>query len=170
MDFSGGVLTSDAGVLLLREVEEQIGLIKTMVEAIHDPRDARYVRHTLTDLLIQRIAQISCGYEDANDCNDLRNDPVFKMLAGRFPELDEALASQPTMSRFENSISRTALYRLAKAFVDTFVASYEKAPETIVVDFDDTNNNVHGGQQLSFFNGYYGETCYMPLHVVEAVR
>lgn len=169
LDFSGGVLTSDAGVLLLREVEEQIGLIKTMAEAIHDPRDARYVKHTLTDLLIQRIAQIACGYEDANDCNDLRNDPVFKMLAGRFPELGEALASQPTMSRFETSISRTTLYRLAKAFVDTFVASYEKAPETIVLDCDDTNNNVHGDQQLSFFNGYYGESCYMPLHVYEGL-
>jgi len=93
LDFSGGVLTSDAGVLLLREVEEQIGLIQAMVEVIPDARDARYVKHTLTDLLIQRIAQMACGYEDANDCNDLRNDPVFKMLAGRFPELDEALAS-----------------------------------------------------------------------------
>ena len=169
LDFSGGGLTSDAGALLLREVEEQIGLIKAMVEAIHDPRDARYVKHTLTELLIQRIAQIACGYEDANDCNDLRNDPVFKMLAGRFPELDEALASQPTMSRFENSISSTTLYRLAKAFADTFVASYEKAPETIVVDCDDTNNNVHGSQQLSFFNGYYGERCFMPLHVYEGL-
>jgi len=169
LDFSGGLLTSDAGALLLREVEEQIGLIKAMVEAVHDPRDARYVKHTLTDLLIQRITQIACGYEDANDCNDLRNDPVFKMLAGRFPELGEALASQPTMSRFENSISKTTLYRLAKAFVDTFVASYEKAPEMIVVDFDDTNNNVHGGQQLSFFNGYYGEKCFMPLHVYEGL-
>ena len=169
LDFSGGLLTSDAGALLLREVEEQIGLIKAMVEAVHDPRDARYVKHTLTDLLIQRITQIACGYEDANDCNDLRNDPVFKMLAGRFPELGEALASQPTMSRFENSISRTTLYRLAKSFVDTFVASYEKAPEMIVVDFDDTNNNVHGGQQLSFFNGYYGEKCFMPLHVYEGL-
>ncbi len=169
LDFSGGLLTSDAGALLLREVEEQIGLIQAMVEVIPDARDARYVKHTLTELLIQRVAQIACGYEDANDCNDLRNDPVFKMLAGRFPELDEALASQPTMSRFENSISRTTLYRLARAFVDTFVASYEKAPETIVVDFDDTNNNVHGDQQLSLFNGYYGESCYMPLHVYEGL-
>lgn len=169
LDFSGGVLTSDAGVLLLREVEEQIGLIRAMVVVISDLRDARYVKHTLTDLLIQRIAQMACGYEDANDCNDLRNDPIFKMLAGRFPELDEALASQPTMSRFENSISTPTLYRLAKAFVDTFVASYEKAPEIIVLDFDDTNNNVHGDQQLSLFNTYYGESCFMPLHVYEGL-
>ncbi len=169
LEFSGGALTSDAGVLLLREVEEQIGLIQAMGEVIPDARDARYVKHTLTDLLIQRIAQIACGYEDANDCNDLRTDPGFKMLAGRFPELDEALASHPPMSRFENSISRTTLYRLAKAFVDTFVASYEKAPETIVLDFDDTNNNVHGGQQLSLFKKDYGESCFMPLHVYEGV-
>lgn len=169
LDFGGGALTSDAGVLLLREVEEQIGLIQAMVEVIPDARDARYVKHTLTDLLIQRIAQIACGYEDAKDCNDLRNDPVFKMLAGRFPELDEALASQPTMSRFENSISGTTLYRLAKAFVDTFVASYEKAPEIMVLDFDDTNNKVHGDQQVSLFNKYYGESCFMPLHVYEGL-
>ena len=169
LDFSGGLLTSDTGALLLREVEEQIGLIKAMVEVIHDSRDARYVKHALAELLIQRISQIACGYEDTNDCNELRNDPVFKMLAGRFPELDEALASQPTMCRFENSISRTTLYRLAKTFVDTFVASYEKAPETIVVDCDDTNNDVHGGQQLSLFNGYYGERCFMPLHIYEGL-
>ena len=98
LDFSGGTLTSDAGVLLLREVEEQIGLIQAMVEVIPDPRDARYVKHTLTDLLIQRIAQIACGYEDANDCNDLRNDPVFKMrraLLGTWKAVDRQVNGKP---------------------------------------------------------------------------
>jgi len=133
LNFEGGNISSDAGALLLREVEEQIGLIRAMAGVILDNRDARYVKQTLTDLLIQRIAQIACGYEDANDCNDLRNDPVFKMLAGRYPEIDDALASQPTMSRFENAVSRTTLYRLAIVFADTFVASYASPPSVIVI-------------------------------------
>ena len=126
LNFNGGFLSSDAGALLLREVEEQIGLIREMANVIPDSRDARYITHKITDFLTQRVAQIACGYEDANDCDDLRNDPIFKMIAGRYPEFGEALASQPTMSRFENSISRTTLYRLARVFADIFIASYEE--------------------------------------------
>lgn len=169
LNFEGGNISSDAGALLLQEVEEQIGLIRSIAEVIPDNRDGRYVRHTLTDLLIQRIAQIACGYEDANDCNDLRNDPIFKMLAGRYPEIGDALASQPTMSRFENTISRTTLYRIAIVFADIFVASYDIAPSAIVIDFDDTEDKVHGSQQQSLFNGYYGNHCFMPLHVYEGL-
>ncbi len=161
LNFNGGDISSDAGALLFREVEVQIGLIKAMAGVIPESRDTRYVRHTLTDLLIQRVTQISCGYEDANDCDDLRNDPVFKILAGRYPEIGDALSSQPTMSRFENSISRTTLYRLATVFVDAFVASYAAPPPVIVLDFDDTEDRVHGNQQLNLFNGYYGNHCFM---------
>lgn len=169
LDFNGGFLSSDAGVLLLGEVEQQIGLIRAMAEAIPDSRDVRYVRHTLTDLLMQRVSQIACGYEDADDCDDLRNDPIFKILANRYPEIGEALASQPTMSRFENSISRTTLYRLARVFVDVFIASYEKEPEVIVLDFDDTADMVHGSQQLSLFNNYFKGYCFTPSHVYEGL-
>lgn len=169
MNFDGGSISSDAGALLLREVEEQIGLIRAMAGVIPDNRDARYVKHTLTDLMIQRIAQIYCGYEDANDCNRLREDPVFKMLADRCPEIGEALASQPTMSRFENTISRTTLYRLAVIFADAFIASYSSPPSVIVLDLDDTEDKVYGAQQLSLFNGYYGDHCYLPLHVYEGL-
>jgi hypothetical protein len=169
LDFNGGFLSSDAGVLLLAEVEQHIGLIREMVKVIPDSRDVRYVLHSLTDLLIQRVAQIACGYEDANDCNTLRHDPIFKLLAGRYPEIGQALASQPTMSRFENSISRTTLYRLARVFVEVFVASYEQEPEVIVLDFDDTDDVVHGNQQLALFNKYYKEHCFMPLHVYEGL-
>ena len=116
-----------------------------------------------------RIAQISCGYEDANDCDGLRNDPVFKILAGRYPEIGDALSSQPTMSRFENSVSRTTLFRLATVFVDAFVASYAAPPPVIVPDFDDTEDRVYGCQQLNLFNGYYGCHCHMPLHVYEGL-
>ncbi|MCP4115769.1 MAG: IS1380 family transposase, partial [Desulfobacteraceae bacterium] len=153
LNFNGGNISSDAGALLLRVVEERIGLIKAMAEVIPDSRDARYVRHTLTDLLIQRVTQISCGYEDANTCDDLRNHPVFKILTGRYPEIGDALSSQPTMSRFENSITRTTLYRLATVFIDAFVASYATPPSVIVLDFDDTEDRVHGNQQLNLFNG-----------------
>ncbi len=169
LDFNGGLLSSDAGVLLLREVEAHIGIIRAMAEVIPDSRDARYVKHTLTNLLIQRVAQIACGYEDANDCDHLRNDPIFKMLAGRYPEIGEALASQPTMSRFENSISRTTLYRLGKAFADVFIASYDEAPKIIVLDFDDTADTVHGDQEEALYNDYYKEYCFMPLHVYEGL-
>jgi hypothetical protein len=169
LDFEGGSLTSDAGILLLREVEQQIGIIKGLAEVINDPRDARYVKHTLMELLMQRVGQISSGYEDANDCNTLRDDPIFKMFAGRLPESDPALASQPTMSRFENSISRTYLFRLARVFADKFIASYNAPPKVIVVDFDDTEDKVYGGQQLAMFNNYFKDYCLMPLHVYEGL-
>jgi len=157
LDFNGGLISSDSGVLLLKEIEEQIGLIKAIEKVIPESRDTRYVKHAIHDLLMQRVAQIACGYEDANDCNDLRNDPIFKILADRYPESGEALASQPTMSRFENSISRTTLYRIARVFADAFIASYEQEPEIIVLDFDDTEDIVHGDQQLSLFNNYFKE-------------
>jgi hypothetical protein len=169
LNFEGGSQSADAGILIMREIEEQIGLIRAMSGAIPDPRDARYVKHTLTDLLIQRIGQICCGYEDANDCNRFRDDPVFRILAGRYPEIGETLASQPTMSRFENRVSRTTLYRLALIFADVFVASYDSPPTVIVIDFDDTEDRVHGDQQMSLFNGYYDDYCYMPLHVYEGL-
>ncbi|MDZ7301406.1 MAG: transposase, partial [candidate division KSB1 bacterium] len=144
LDFEGGALSSDAGILLLREVEQQTGLINALAEVINDPRDPRYVKHTVADLLTQRIAQIASGYEDADDCDELRDDPIFKMFANRHPESGDPLSSQPTMSRFENSISRTGLYRLALVFADRFIASYEKEPEIIVLDADDTEDVVHG--------------------------
>jgi hypothetical protein len=167
INFNGGFLSSDAGALLLRDVEEQIGLIRKMAEVIPDSRDARYIRHKIEELLSQRVAQIACGYEDADDCDALRNDPIFKMIAGRYPEFGEALASQPTMSRCENSMTRTTLYRLARVFADMFTASYAEEPECIILDFDDTDDPVHGLQQLSLFNNYYKEQCYLPLHVYE---
>jgi hypothetical protein len=169
LNFSGPDQTSDAGVLLLKEVEEQIGIIEKMSGVIRDDLDARYVKHTLTDLLIQRVSQIGCGYEDGNDCNILRGDPAFKMTAGRNPETGKDLCSQPTMSRFENSVSRTDLYRIALIFAGNFVSSYAAAPPVIVIDFDDTEDKVFGSQQYTLFNGYYGDYCYLPLHVYEGL-
>ena len=169
LNFEGGLLSSDAGILLLKEVEEQIGLVHTMAEAMSDSRDSRYIKHTTYELLMQRIFQIASGYEDANDCNELREDPIFKLVCDRFPETDASLASQPTMTRFENRPSRTFLYRMARVLVDAFITSYEKEPKLIVLDFDDTENDVYGNQQLALFNGLFKEYCFTPLYVFEGI-
>lgn len=169
LDFEGGSLSSDAGILLLREVEQQIGLISALARVIDDQRDPRYVKHTIEELMLERIAQIACGYEDADDCDELRDDPIFKMFAGRAPESGNALGSQPTMSRLENAVSRRDLYRLATVFIDKFVDSYDKEPKVIILDFDNTEDKVHGGQQLALFNNFFKAYCFMPLHVYEGL-
>ena len=167
IDFQGGSITSDAGVLLLSETESQVSIISSLSKCIHDSRRFSSITHSVNDLMTQRIFQISCGYEDANDCNTLRQDPAMKMAVGKLPDTDGDLASQPTISRLENMITRTELYRMAKVFLDQFLASYSEPPEIIVLDFDDTDDTVHGQQQLALFSGYHQETCYQPLHVYE---
>lgn len=165
-DFTGGEVSSDAGVLLLKEETNRIGIIDKLAESICDPRDQSYVIHDYKTLLTQRIMQILCGYEDANDADCLRTDPGFKAACDRLPS-DGDLASQPTMSRFENSLTTRDIYRTAKALVKLFIASYKTAPEGIILDIDDTDDPTHGAQQLSLFNGYYDEYCYQPLFIFE---
>ena len=117
-DFDGGALTSDSGVLLLREVESRVRIIERMASVLPDHRHQSYVAHSVVDLLKQRVFQIACGYEDANDCNALRSDPGFKAACNRLPITGKDLSSQATMSRLENSVRRSTLYRIAQAFVD----------------------------------------------------
>ena len=167
-DFTGGQMTSDAGVLLLRETEKRIGILSALSRAIKDERHQGYVRHTLNALLSQRVFQIACGYEDANDSNTLRVDPALKAACEKLPS-EQELASQPTFSRLENSIQKPDLYRIAESFVESFIASYEQAPEAIVLELDDTDDPTHGAQQLQFFNGYYDEYCFLPLHLYEGI-
>jgi hypothetical protein len=166
-DFAGGTLTSDGGVLLLRETEARVGVIRRFVEVLDDRRDPRYTDHSYEEMLRQRIFQIACGYDDANDCNRLRRDPAFKAACDRLPIVGEPLASQPTMSRLENAPRRSELYRMAQALLDTFVASYERAPTVLLLDIDDTADEVHGAQQQALFNGYYDAYCYLPLYIYE---
>jgi hypothetical protein len=148
VDFDGGRLSSDGGLILLGDPDEQIGLTRDLAAVLRDPRDPRRVNFTLHDLLKQRVLQIAAGYEDANDANTLRHDPILKLLRGRLPARGPPpLASQPTISRFENRVSRTELYRLARVLVDQIVASYERAPKLIVLDFDDTADPAHGEQE-----------------------
>ena len=173
----GGILTSlpvrvrtqtgDSGVMLIREVEAKIGILCRITEALTDSRHPSYVDHSLADLVIQRVFQMACGYEDANDCNALRTDPGFKAACDRLPVSGAALASQPTMSRLENRINRRDLYRIGQAFADGFIASYKQPPEAILLDIDDTEDKVYGSQQLSLFNAYFKSHCYQPLHIYE---
>lgn len=165
--FDGGEVTSDAGVLFLRQTEAKVGIIERVARAFRDRRHPGYIKHQLIELMRQRVFQIAGGYEDGNDANDLRTDPVMKMACERLPISDAPLASQPTMSRFENALSRTDLYRLAEAFLEGFIASYATAPEAIILDFDETADPTHGHQQLAFFNAFHDSYCYMPLHVYE---
>ena len=166
-DFDGGNVTTDGGVLFLRHVESSVGVIRRIVDCLVDRRHPSYVRHSVEEMIRQRVLQIACGYEDANDCNELRRDPAFKAACDRLPISGEDLSSQPTMSRLENSMRRKDLYRMACALVDGFLASYPEPPEAIILDMDDTDNPTHGAQQLSFFNGYYDEHCFLPLHIYE---
>ena len=163
--FDGGTLTSDSGALLLRAVESQVGVVDQLTQALTDRRHPRYVVHPLADLLKQRVFQIACGYEDANDCNDLRTDPGFKAACDRWPISGKDLASQPTMSRLENGVRE--LYRMAYALADVFIASYDQPPSYQVLDIDDTEDEVHGHQPLALFNAYYDARCFLPLHIYE---
>ena len=167
--FDGGRLSSDAGLVLLQDPDEQLGLTRALAAVLQDPRDPRRVHFTLHDLLKQRVLQIAAGYEDANDANTLRHDPLFKLLLGRLPDTGAPLASQPTLSRFENHVSRTELYRMARVLVEQFLASYARPPQLIVLDFDDTEDPVHGEQEQARYDGYYGDYCFLPLHLYEGL-
>jgi hypothetical protein len=169
IDFCEDKLSTDTGALLLKELEQHIGIIAGLDSVINDNRNQSYVEHTHKEMLTQRIFQIAAGYEDAIDCNTLRNDPVFKMCLGKLPETDPALASQPTMTRFENSIGIKTAYKLAQVFFDSFIKSYTEEPEIIVIDADDTDYTGHGHQEGLFYNDYYGENCYMPLMIFEGL-
>lgn len=155
--------SNDGGLLLLREVENQIGLIDGLSNCINDERHQSYVEHSIKSMLSQRVMQIAAGYEDANDCNVLNDDEILKLCANQ----EKALASQPTISRFENKVNTKELYNMAKVFVDRFMASYESEPGIVILDPDDTNSFTYGQQELTLFNNYYGDYCYMPLHIYE---
>ena len=122
-DFTGGVVTSEVGVLVMIETAKRIGIIEQLAETIHDKRHQGCVKREIAELLMQRMFQIICGYEDANDANDLRVDPGFKASCNRLSS-EADFASQPTITRFENSISKKDLYRIAEVFVDQFFALY----------------------------------------------
>ena len=166
--FDGGRLTSDAGVLVLAEVERRLGLAERLARCIDDPRAPERVRHDLAEMIRFRALLIAAGYADANDCDALRTDPAFKMAVGRLPESGEDLCSQPTMCRLENLPGPTALKRMMAAMVELFCDSFAQVPRRIVLDIDDTEDRVHGRQQLSLFHAHYDSRCFLPIHIYEA--
>jgi hypothetical protein len=166
--FDGGRITSDGGVMLLAAAERRLQLADRLAAAIHDPRDARRVRHAIADIVRARIFAIACGYEDANDLDRLRSDPAFKLACGRLPDSGIDLCSQPTCSRLENLPDLKTVIRLGDVLVDLWLSSYAAPPATVTLDIDDTLDVVHGHQQLSLFNAHYDERCFLPIHVYDA--
>ena len=168
VDFCGGQISSDVGLLPLRAFDQRHGLTLSLAERVSDPREDERVRHSVLSLFRQRIYQIIAGYEDANDADLLRHDPAFQILADQ--PLGEALGSQPTLSRWENAPSAREIIRLQDALLDWFVSvcgeQVRKRGE-ILLDVDSTDDPTHGQQQLSFFNGGYGQHMYHPLLVFE---
>ena len=154
-------LTSDAGLLPIREFDQRIGLTEQFAAALTDLRYQPSVEHTLQEMVRMRVFGILADYPDQNDHDVLRSDPVFKVVAGRSPEGDD-LASQPTLSRFENAIDVKSLGRLQEVLVDQFIASFDKPPTRITLDIDPFDDPTHGQQQLTFFHGYYQQYQYLP--------
>jgi hypothetical protein len=166
--FDGGRLTSDAGLLVLAEIERRLGLAERLARCIDDPRAPERVRHGLAEMIRFRALMIAAGDADANDCDALRADPAFKLAVGRLPESGEDLCSQPTMCRLENLPSATALKRMMAAMIGLFCDSFPKVPRRIVLDVDDTEDRTHGGQQLALFPAHYDSRCVLPIHIYEA--
>jgi Transposase DDE domain group 1 len=164
-DFSGGRLTSDGGALLLREADRACGLSRRLADLIPDSRDPARVRHSMRELLGQRTFAIALGYEDLNDHNTLRDDAALQAATGRDPAGEEALASAPTLCRLENGVGRTSLAAMSALLVELFIESHREAPSELVLDFDATDDPLHGEQEGRFFHGYYDGYCYLPLYV-----
>jgi hypothetical protein len=164
-DFKGGQITSDAGALLLSGINKKYRITERISQSLTDQRDDRYTEYSLEDLISQRLFQITCGYEDCNDANSLKNDLLFKVITHR--DIDETLASQPTLSRLENAVSYKELYRLSEAMLNLYLDTKDKKTKKIILDFDLMADEVYGNQQLSFFHGYYGEYVYLPLLIFD---
>ena len=166
--FDGGRLSSDGGVLVLREVERRLGIGDLLAAYVTDNRDRASTTHSYADMIRTRMFAIACGYEDCDDLDDLRFDPAFKAACGRLPETGDDLMSQPTLSRLENAPSWRQLARMGLAMIDLFCTSFARVPERIVLDIDDTHDSVHGGQQLALFNAHYDNYCFQPMHIFDA--
>ncbi len=154
-------LTSDAGLLPIRQFDEAIGLTEQFADALTELRYGPSITHSMHQMVRTRIFGILADYPDQNDHDVLRSDPVFKLIAGRSPE-DEDLASQPTLSRFENAIDVPSLLRLQDVLIDQFIASFDEPPTQITLDIDPFDDPTHGEQQLTLFHGYYGQYQYLP--------
>ena len=167
VEFDDERVSSDAGALLLKSLDARLGLSPRLASCLRERREVGKVIHAVGELVRQRVFGIACGYPDANDSARLSEDPVHKLLLGRDPVSGVSLASQSTLSRFENSAGRVELYRMAEALATGVIERHRKRlrgrARTVTIDLDPTEDPTHGEQQLSFFNGYYGNWCYLPM-------
>ncbi len=159
--FEGGDITSDGGVLLLQQVDQRLGLSRAVAAAIDDPRRQASCQHDLLSLLRQRLYGLALGYEDLNDHQTLRKDLALQTAVQR----DTDLASAATLCRWENRADRSTAWRLHEVLVDQFIASFRRPPKRLILDFDATDDAVHGQQEGRFFHGYYDHYCFLPLYV-----
>ena len=160
-EFSGGDITSDGGVLLLRQIDKQLGLMEAINHILHDPREQDQVIHSQLSLLKQRVYGLCLGYEDLNDHQTLRTDPAIQTALNR----DDVLASQSTLCRLENRTDRQTMVDIHKVFFEQFIASFKKPPKELILDFDATDDPTHGSQEHVFYHGYYRHYCFLPLYV-----
>src|ERR1700686_2159396 len=164
VDFDGGNQSSDAGLLLLRQAEGELGVCRRLADAMPDRRDPDRIRHAMFEMVMERVAAIACGHEDAIDLDRLRHDPLMKVAVGRCPETGAPLASQSTISRLENAPSKTEAARLAAALLDQFGTTVKPGKQEIL-DIDDTFCAAHGGQQLAFWNAHHDERGFASMHI-----
>lgn len=159
--------SSDGGAVLLKAADRRLGLLDRLATCLEDHRQPGKIRHELDALLAQRVHALACGYPDGNDASRLATDPIHKLLAGHDPLSDDLLASQPTLSRFENAVGPRELFRMAEALAETVIERHRRRRKgrarRITVDLDITDDPTHGAQQLTFFNGFYDTWCYLPL-------
>jgi hypothetical protein len=159
--------SSDGGAILLRAADQRIGLTSALAQALEEERQANKIKHELGELLRQRVMAIACGYADSNDAARLSSDPMHKLLVGRDPVRGDDLASQPTLSRFENGRDRKQLFRLSEALADCVIERHRRRlrgrVRRVTIDLDPTDDPTHGAQQLSFFNAHYDSYCYLPV-------
>lgn len=167
--FDAGRLSSDGGLVVLREIEARLGLAETVTRPLHDDRDPARIRHTYAEMAAARMLMIAAGYEDCDDVDVLKSDPALKIAVGRCPESGADLMSQPTLSRLENLADWRALARIGLGQIDLYCRSFTRPPARIVLDIDDTDDPVHGQQELALFNAHYDCTCFQPIHIFDGV-
>ncbi len=171
-DFSGPATTSDGGALLLRQTATKLNLLPRLAACFHDHRDPRYVQHPVEQLLAQRVYGLALGYEDLNDHDQWRHDPLLGLLAGK-RQTQQPLAGKSTLNRLEPSTAEPTRYKkidsdpdaLDRLLVDLFLEAFPQPPRQIVLDLDATDMPLHGHQEQRFFHGYYDGYCYLPLYI-----
>lgn len=167
--FDAGRLSSDGGLIVLREIERRLGLADTITGPLRDLRDPTRIRHSYAEMARARMLMIAAGYEDCDDVDTLRSDPALKIAVGRCPETGNDLMSQPTLSRLENLADWRALARIGLGQIDLYCSSFARPPTRIVLDIDDTDDPVHGQQELALFNAHYDCTCFQPIHIFDGL-